>query len=100
MGKGFGPRQKQIILFLDSQPLKRSTRREIYDHFIKLKVIDKSETEIIRKVIKRLIKYKKAIKVLETRDLTRLEIFDKHPRHRPEILELNYTEKVKKFLEQ
>ena len=100
MGAGLGPRQKQVILFLDSQPNKRSIRREIYDHFIRLGVINESETEKIRRVIKRLMDNQKAIKKPRTRDLTRTDLYLKHPSQCPDLLELQYTEKVKKFLEE
>ncbi len=98
MGLGFGPLEKQIILFLDSQIYKRSNRKEIREYFKKLESIPGSKINKIDNCIDRLIKRGDVIHP-KTRDLTRSDILLKHPSQRPKMVELNYTTKVKEFLQ-
>jgi intergrase/recombinase len=97
MGHGLGPLQKEIILFFHSKPDHRATRREVYDYLIKKGIINKSQTEKIRRAIRRLIENNQII-IPKTRDLTRTDILVKPKRYRPDLLELNYTKEVKGFL--
>ena len=98
MGKGLGPREKQIILFLDSQIYKRSTRREIRDFFKKKEGILESKITIIDNCIDRLLNRMSIIHP-KIGDLTRDDLLLIHPSQRPKLLELNYTNEVKQFLQ-
>ena len=97
MGHGLGPRQKEIILFFHSKPNHRATRKEVYKYLIEKGIYIESQTEKIRRVIKRLIKRDIIIKP-KTKDLTRSDVLVKPRRYRPDILELNYSTKVSEFL--
>jgi hypothetical protein len=98
MGAGLGPREKQIILFLDSQIYKRSTRKEIREYFKKLEDIPGSKINKIDNCIDRLL-HREVIMHPKIRDLTRDELFLIHPSQRPKLLELNYTDELKHFLQ-
>ena len=58
MKERLGTQQKQIILFFNSKPDKRATRKEVYNYFIEKGVIDESQTEKIRRSIRRLLNLK------------------------------------------
>jgi len=94
---GLGPHQKEIILFFHSKPDHRATRKEVYKYLIEKGIIDESQTENIRKSIRRLIDDNHIIKP-KTKDLTRSDVLVKPRRYRPDILELNYSTKVSEFL--
>ncbi|UCF49259.1 MAG: hypothetical protein JSU91_05800 [Thermoplasmatales archaeon] len=97
MSKTLGSRQEQIILFLDSQIYKRSTREEIREYFKKLENIPDSKIGKVDNCIDRLLNRGTIIHP-KIRDLTRDELFLIHPSQRPKLLELNYTDEVRNFL--
>ena len=89
--------QKKIIIFMHSLDYPICTRREILDNIKDPKKSRKNQKESINRAIRRFIEIGVIAKP-RIRDLTRIDLDLIHPSQRPDLLELQYTTKVKEFL--